>query len=147
MNVYLDTSALVKLYVTENGSARVRDVVVAARLAGTSLLAYLEARSAFARRHREGDLTAQGYRAVVETFDGEWRGYYVTDVGERVVRSAALKAERNALRALDSLHLASAMALAESTGMPWTFLAADQRLVLAATAEGLEAIDVGPGQE
>ena len=103
----------------------------------------MEARSAFARRYREGDLTAPGYRTIVEAFGGEWERYYATGVHEAVLKAAAILSEKNALKALDALHLASARALVESTGMPWMFLAADQRLIRVAIAEGLEAIYVG----
>ena len=47
--LYLDTSALVKLYVRERGSARVRAQVGKADAIATSVVAYAEARAAFAR--------------------------------------------------------------------------------------------------
>jgi len=143
LNCYLDTSALVKLYVDEAGSRRMKGIVAEASLVGTSLLAYLEARSAFARRYREGDLTAPGYHIIVEAFAYEWERYFAVRVDEAVLKAAVFLSEKNALKALDALHLASAMALVESTGMPWMFLAADLRLVRAAIAEGLETIDIG----
>lgn len=116
-----------------------KEVVAEAGLVGTSLITYLEARSAFARRYREGDLTNLGYSIVVESFNGEWERYYTTKVDEGMIKAAALLSEKNALRALDALHLASARALVGSTGIPWTFMAADQRLIRAAIAEGLDA--------
>jgi len=52
--LYLDTSALVKLYVQEVGSADVNDWLKDADAAATSWVAYAEARAAFARGLREG---------------------------------------------------------------------------------------------
>ncbi len=52
MILYLDTSALVKLYVRETGSVRVRNWLNKATAAATSVVAYAEARATFARLHR-----------------------------------------------------------------------------------------------
>jgi uncharacterized protein len=48
--LYLDTSALVKLYVDEVGSNIVRQAVADSNHLTTSLLSYTETRSAFSRR-------------------------------------------------------------------------------------------------
>ncbi|MBE9540835.1 MAG: type II toxin-antitoxin system VapC family toxin, partial [Proteobacteria bacterium] len=53
MVIYLDTSSLVKLYVEEEDSSKVADLVRSSKVIATSLIAYAEARSAFARRYRE----------------------------------------------------------------------------------------------
>jgi uncharacterized protein with PIN domain len=53
MVLYLDTSSLVKLYVEEKDSSRVANLVGSSNVTATSLVAYAEARAAFARRFRE----------------------------------------------------------------------------------------------
>ena len=53
MIVYLDTSSLVKLYVEEDESSKVDALVKSSEITATSLVAYAEARAAFARRSRE----------------------------------------------------------------------------------------------
>lgn len=50
MVIYLDTSALLKLYVEEEGRWLVREAVSTAEAAATSVVAYAEARAGFARR-------------------------------------------------------------------------------------------------
>jgi predicted nucleic acid-binding protein len=50
--LYLDTSALVKIYVEEPKSAVVRENVKQAEGIATSRIAYAEARAAFARKCR-----------------------------------------------------------------------------------------------
>ena len=47
MNIYLDTSALVKLYIDEDGSDIVNDSTDRATIVSTSRIAYAEALSAF----------------------------------------------------------------------------------------------------
>ena len=54
MILYLDTSALVKLYVEEDGSEEVSTAVRDASRVATSAVAYPEARATFARLEREG---------------------------------------------------------------------------------------------
>lgn len=49
MICYLDTSTLVKVYVREQGSEAVRNLVDAASVVATSKVAYPEARAALAR--------------------------------------------------------------------------------------------------
>jgi uncharacterized protein len=46
--LYLDTSVLVKIYVEEDGSIAIREQVNKARFVATSMIAYVEARAAFA---------------------------------------------------------------------------------------------------
>jgi hypothetical protein len=48
--LYLDTSSLVKLYVEEDGSPEVERLAIEASLVCTSVIAYAEARSAFAQQ-------------------------------------------------------------------------------------------------
>ena len=50
MFLYLDTSSLVKLYVDEEDSGKVVEMVKASKVAATSIIAYTEARAAFARQ-------------------------------------------------------------------------------------------------
>jgi uncharacterized protein with PIN domain len=58
MRLYLDTSALVKLYVDEEGSPFVRSAVERAGVVSTSAITYVEARAAFVRRRHERGLSA-----------------------------------------------------------------------------------------
>lgn len=68
MILYLDTSALVKLYVEEPLSQELTVAVTEAEAVATSLIAYTESRAAFARARREARLSLPVYRRIVETF-------------------------------------------------------------------------------
>jgi predicted nucleic acid-binding protein len=137
VRLYLDTSALVKIYVDERGSLGCRGAVSGADLIATSALAYVEARAAFSRRRREGGLGAKSYRKVIEYLDEDWPSYAVVDVTERVIREGARLAERHRLRAYDAVHLASAGILRdESRAEPMVFASWDAKLGRAARREG-----------
>jgi predicted nucleic acid-binding protein len=136
--LYLDTSALVKLYVEEPGSDEVGARVERASAVVTARIAYAEARAAFARHRREGGLTGAELRRVVQQLDHEWSTYGVVDAGENVVRRAGALAERHALRGFDALHLASALELRRAGG-EIAFMSFDARLTSAARRERLRA--------
>jgi predicted nucleic acid-binding protein len=112
--VYLDTSALAKLYVPEPGS----DVLEAALLGRRDLLVsdltVTELTSALARRAREGDLdhvhARRVYAALLRDLaDGQYRWVEATREVHRDAERLLLGASRRAaLRAADAMHLALA---------------------------------------
>jgi predicted nucleic acid-binding protein len=140
LNLYLDTSALVKLYVREAGSRSVRRNIAAAVVVATSRVAYAEARAALGRRHREGGIAARGLRRAVRALDRDWPAYALVEASAGVVHRAGALAEARALRGFDAIHLASALELQSLVGTPVTFVAFDARLIQAAAAEGLPTI-------
>ena len=111
MIAYLDTSSLVKLYVEEEGSGIIRELVERAELVATSVVTYAEARAALARQRREGGLTAAGFGQAKNDFEQDWPRYLAVEVNEVVYRSAGDLSEKHRLRGFDSLHLASYLSL------------------------------------
>lgn len=143
MILYLDTSAVVKLYVEEEGSDKVKAAWEQARVVATSRIGYVEARAAFARAKREARLHAQEHRQTVEDLDRDWDSYFILEVTEGLVRRAGALAEDHALRAYDALHLASALTLRDRVQRAVTFLCFDEQLEAAARGEGLTTMDNG----
>ena len=138
MIAYLDTSAVVKLYVEEAGAATVHRVVQAATQVGTSRVTYAEVRAAFARRARERGIAASAYKELIRSFEQEWETYVRVDVTEPLIKLAGDLAERHALRAYDAIQLASALSLQrELQATPVGFVAADGSLLDAAAREQL----------
>ena len=72
MKLYLDTSALVKLYVEKEGSATVREAIARAETVATTVIAYVEACAAFARRRHEGRLSRGDYRRTIQDLQSDW---------------------------------------------------------------------------
>lgn len=139
MTLYLDTSALVKMYVDEEGSDSVRAVVQQADAVGTSAIAYVEARAAFARRAFERALSPTDHRRTVRELDRDWQHYLAIQVTTALIRQAAKLAERHRLRAYDAIHLASAAFMSARIGERLLFSSWDTKLLAAAAREGLEA--------
>jgi predicted nucleic acid-binding protein len=133
--VYLDTSSLVKLYVEEEGSRLVRDLVEPAELVATSVVTYVEVRAALARQRREGGLTAAGFGQAKNDFEIDWPRYVAVEVNEAVCRRAGDLAEKHHLRGFDSLHLASYLSLCGDGARQIRFSSFDERLNRAARKE------------
>ncbi len=141
---YLDASALVKRYVNEVGSGWVRALTAVVRLPVlfTSRMTLTEVISAFARRLREGSLTADEFATARDAFRGDClNGYQIMPPTVTVVDLACVLLERHPLRAYDATHLATALTAQQflaTGGYPaLVFLSADDRLIRAASAEGL----------
>lgn len=134
--LYLDTSSLVKLYVEEEGSADVAALLRKATAAATSMIAYAEARAAFARRFREGSVSRRSYKRLLSSFEKDWINYLQVKVSHNLIRLAGDLAEKYALRGFDAIHLSSAVFLMKSN-VRVMFLCYDDKLQKASVREKL----------
>lgn len=142
MILYLDTSALVKAYVSEANSDAVLDGMAQAQAVASHSVAYVEAHAAFARLLREGALSESAHGEVRQEFRQDWPQYLRLDLTEALAERAVDLAEAFALRAYDSLHLAAADYLQRHTDTGVTFACFDRRLNQAARVLGLELMGV-----
>ena len=138
--LYLDASALVKIYLPEPGSDELNAILEDRDDLMMSDLAVTEIISALARRRREGLLSstvvARLRRAILA--DVEMGYFHRVDLIPAVHREAErllLTIESIPLRAADSLHLALASAARAASVV--TF---DKRLAEAALRAGLSAV-------
>jgi hypothetical protein len=142
---YLDSSALVKRYVDEQGSGWLRSLfdLEPRPLFVVSHLIVAELTSAFTRRLRDGVLSAIEYARLKEIFQNDCvAGYQIVPVNSAVIDEAGGLMERHPLRTLDALHLATGLLVHRFlVGRGYaglTFVAADERLLAVARVEGLE---------
>ena len=135
MILYLDTSALVKLYIEEIGSDDVASSVSKASVVVTARVTYAETRATFARLAREGVIATAGHRRVVRDFDEDWPAYTIIDVSEVVVRRAGALAERYSLRGYHAVQLAAALEVRLVGRADVSFTSFDVRLNQAARRE------------
>ena len=123
--VYADASALVKLVVPEAESVPMLRWYVEAERVVTSRVGVVELRRAAARyRHDAGGL--RSLLASVEVFELDTR-----------VADRAASTDPALLRALDAIHLATALELGDGLG---AFITYDARLAEAARAAGLPVV-------
>jgi predicted nucleic acid-binding protein len=139
---YLDTSALIKRFVSEQGSRMVQTLVTREGPIATAKIAYAEVYAGLARKRREGHLAPSQYARVTSQFERDWLAYVRIDLHDEVLRIARDLVQRHPLKGFDAIHLASALSLGRGLEEEVSFVAADERLLRAAEAEGLRPFDV-----
>lgn len=140
MRLYLDASALVKVFVDEQGRDEVLAAVAEAELAATARLGYVECRAAFARARREGRLSETGERVAGRSLDQRWSHLAVVELDEALMRQAADLTRAYALRSADAVHLASAIVISGARRNQTTFACWDRGLSEAAEAAGFATV-------
>jgi uncharacterized protein len=134
---YFDTSALVKRFVDEAGSAAV-DALIAEGPTATATVAFAEVYAGLARKRRARELTEAAYRSACRQFETEWPAYVRVALRDDVLLLARDLIQRHPLRGFDAIHLASALTLKIALTEDMTFVASDERLLTAAKAERLK---------
>ncbi len=132
MMIYLDTSSLVKLYINEIGSLDVVSLVSEASAVITSIVAYPETRSAFARQHKDGQLTKKELTRIKNIFEDDWKRYLIISITEDISYLAGNLAEKYALRGFDAIHLASYLSFMRKIRKDIKFSSFDNKLNKAA---------------
>lgn len=142
MIIYLDTSALAKLFITEPGADQVAAAVNSALAVATHRIAYVEIHATLARAVRMGRIEASSLDHRLLEFETRWASLDVVDLTDSMVRRAAALAIRYGLRGFDSVHLAAALAVQDAVAGSETvaFAATDGRLADAARLAGLSLL-------
>ena|SRR5215210_7665596 len=151
---YFDTSALVKLYVTERGSRRLRGWVGHRKLGLSpqvrifvSRLVFPETMSAITRRRNDGTLSQQAASGLwTDVATDFMRGnppYILVEPTQTIVGRAALLVPTHGIRGYDAVQLATALSVQMRLDDPATllFVSSDSALTKAAKAAGLATAD------
>jgi uncharacterized protein len=138
MILYLDTSALVKLYFREPFSDDILLKWQSAAQIVASSVAYAETMASIYRKNREGDLEGSLLREVVASFHRDWGSLIRVEVSDELNAYIARAVKRYPLRGFDLVHLASAMVIRERLPEDFVFACFDDRLARAAQSEGFE---------
>ncbi len=141
---FLDSSALVKRYINETGSAWVLGLFTpilsneffVAAITGVEIVA------AITRRARNGSVTVADAALVCNQLRSDLQtDYQLIEITEGIINSAMALAETQGLRGYDAVQLAAGCAINElgiANGLsPIIFVSADEELNLAAVNEGL----------
>ncbi|ODU01848.1 MAG: hypothetical protein ABS79_01115 [Planctomycetes bacterium SCN 63-9] len=135
---FLDTSAVVKRYLQETGTAWVRTLTSPAsgHFVYLARIAEVEITATFARRRgRPGFSTTQARTALGLFLQDFAQDYRIAEITVPLLRRAALLADAHALRGYDSVQLAAALEV-RSQIPSLIFISADDELNDAAIAEG-----------
>ena len=142
---YLETSALVKLYVYEKGTERLLRLTASElghRFAILSL-AQVEFRAAIRRRQRAREVPDDAADELIETFRRHTEGkFLVQPFTDSLLDVALALVDSYALRGYDAMQLAGYLVLQSASGAEDpTFVCADKILLSAARNEGCPVLD------
>jgi predicted nucleic acid-binding protein len=141
---FLDTSALVKLYVQEPGTDRLLPLISDQPDNRFAVLAIsvVEVRSAIRRRQRAGDIDASVATAILESVQSHLETRFIRQaINDTVIDMALEMIDRYALRAYDAVQLAGCLVLCTISSEAFTFVCSDHRLLEAARSERLKVLD------
>jgi predicted nucleic acid-binding protein len=131
---YVDTSALLKLVIAEDGADQAISLWQQAGEVVVSRLAWPEAVAALAAARRGRRVSDEGYRTATERLRLCLERCTVISPADSLVDRAAELVTTHDLRAADAIHLATAVAVMETDSV---FVTWDKRLRLAAVGSGL----------
>ena len=136
MNLFLDTSAIIKLYHNEEGTVNLVKFLKQSNsqnlILTISELAEIEFRSAFLKRVRTKEIKINIVKEVFSDFDKDLNFINVVEI-DRTIKEKAIEllnehAIVNSLKTLDSLQLASAIIFNQNLSFDY-FIASDQKLL------------------
>jgi len=133
MKIYLDSSALAKRFVNEDGSDAVEALCAQADALGLSVIGVPEIVSALNRRLRERLLTPTLYRQAKQRLLDDVRDADIIQLTPAVIGSTIQVLEASPVRAMDALHIACAIEWGADV-----FASADPRQLIAARRAGLK---------
>lgn len=138
MNLFFDTSALIKYFHEEPGTEFVTDLITnPENTVHVSELVRLEFVSALYRRYRNKEIDGKALKEAVSGFNEEYSMFNVEPLGHAVLLEAEelliKHGKTHGLRTLDSLHLATFILIKEDD---WIFVASDDILISIAKAIG-----------
>jgi uncharacterized protein len=138
MIYYLDSSALVKRYAAESGSAQVAALIEGDHQIAISWLAIPETFSAISRRAKDGSMSAEDLAAIRNQINQDIQRFLIVEVAGAPVDGIETLIARHALRGADSIHLSTALWLGKATRAPIIFVASDNELLNAARNDRLK---------
>lgn len=140
MILFCDTSALVKLYVREDGTDTMMEQATASEVVAVCRIAWVEIMSALARRSREQSADAAAIAQARKRVVTDGPHYLTVEITQELVELAGEYADAFALRAYDSVQLAAVQTVNQELPGEVRFACYDERLVKAARVLGIEAV-------
>ena len=137
MILFCDTSAVVKIYVQEDASDKVIQAAERSDCIAVSPITWVEFMSAIARRSRERPQDAVALAEARLCFVDDWPRYLKIEADKKLLELAGDHADTFALRAYDSVQLASAQTLHSEMRGEVSFACFDARLSKAARVLGM----------
>lgn len=135
MNLFFDTSALIKKYIEETGSDIVDDLLDKAESVYVSSITEIEVFSTFKRLLVEKAITENDYKILKADFKFDFQFFTAVRFDDFITEKAKAVIEKYQLKSLDSIQLSSALFLKDEIDY---FIGCDEKLIKAGRREGLK---------
>ena len=113
--LYLDSSALVKRYVQEEGSKAVTSRFERGEIIYTSVLSFAEVHAAIGRKHREKQLSINEKGKLVDEFMNDWLfSLSILELTTHTMTALPALCEQYFLKSSEAIHLSAAIWLKDS---------------------------------
>jgi predicted nucleic acid-binding protein len=138
--LFCDTSALLKLYIVEEGSDELKARMREAEAVAVCRIAWAEVHAALSRRAREVPEDALVIEQAKAALAADWSHFVILEIDQTLVERAGEFADTFALRGYDSIQLAAAFEAGRVSQSPIFFACFDMRLNKAAKILGMACL-------
>lgn len=137
MNLYFDTSALIKRYVEEDDSDYINELIAGGAVVATGLATRAEMAAGINRLFRMNSITQEHRSIALRDFRSDWHHYERIVISEELVARADSLTGEYALRGYDAIHLACGLTWQDALELPITVVTYDLQLKEAAQKAGM----------
>ncbi len=140
MIYYFDTSALLKELTYEKGSESVIDIINSGYPIYSSIVIYPEALFALRCKMQRNEIKNKEFQEGVTKFENRWQALNIIGL-DHILPLLKSEVMKYPMRALDAIHLASALWMKENITLNFKIVCSDNDLLSFSTKEGLDVIN------
>jgi predicted nucleic acid-binding protein len=138
MNIFCDTSALIKKYIIEPGSGKFDALINETDTVYVSAITEIETISTFKRLLIEHAIDKNDYGLLIDEFEFDRQYYSIIPFNDQIVTNAIQSIDIYQLKTLDSIQLGTAMIIKDEIDY---FVACDEKLIKAALKEKIKVFN------
>lgn len=138
MNLFFDSSALLKRYINEKGSGATKNLFDNANLIFVSATTHIECASAYQRLLHTRFINKKEYQDLNNELSLDFQYFEAIHFDDDIKHIAIQVLEKHNLKALDTIQLASLIYVGEEID---SFVVCDSKLKKCAKEEGFKVID------
>jgi len=138
MNIFCDTSALIKKYISEKGSEKFEKILSKTDNIYVSSITEIETISTFKRLLTEKAIDKDDYQMIVKDFETDYQFFSVVSIDGQIIKKAVKMINQYQLKTLDSIQLGTAVFLKSEID---SFVVCDEKLIKAALKEKIKVIN------
>jgi predicted nucleic acid-binding protein len=138
MNIFCDTSALIKKYISEIGSDKFEKILSRTDNIFVSAITEIETISTFKRLFTERAIDKHEYEMIVKDFETDFQFFSVVSIDSDIIKQALKMINQYQLKTLDSIQLGTLVYLKNEIN---SFVACDEKLIKSALKEKIKVIN------